>query len=145
MILNHQYLWNSNSLLFDIQKQASGFHIAYTQSKGAVNWIETLRLRSLSLTPLSARYQIGKGIHSGIRFTSDLKWMVTIFNSPSQPPDLWMFDVESGESIQLTHSMPEELSSEEFVMLEEIVYAGMDGVKSRLYYFVQSKRPRPRL
>jgi len=137
-----------------IQKQASGFHICYTQSEGAVNWIEihsitddeTLRLRSSQrtlLTPLSAKYQIGKGIHSGIKFTSDLKQMVTTFSSPSQSPDLWMIDVESGESTQLTNSMPDELSSEEFVMPEEIVYAGTDGVEVPALLFCPKQTPAP--
>ena len=66
-----------------------------------------------------------------------------MFNSPSQPPDLWMIDVESGESIQLTHSMPEELSSEEFVMPEEIVYAGMDGVGVPALLFRPKQTPAP--
>ncbi len=125
---------NSNSLLFDIQKQAAGLHIAYTQSKGIVNWIEI---------DDGKKIQIGKGIHNGIRFTSDMKRMVTIFNSPSQPLDLWMIDVESGESIQLTRSMPEELSSEGFVMPEEIIYTGMDGVEVPALLFRPKQTPAP--
>lgn len=134
----------SNSLLLEKQKQASRIQIAYAQSKGAVNWIETLRLRS---TPLSEEtpknYQVGKGIHNGIRFTSDLKRMVTTFSSPSQPSDLWMMDVESGEAIQLTNSMPEELSHEEFIMPEEIFYEGMDGVQIPALLFRPKKFPAP--
>jgi dipeptidyl aminopeptidase/acylaminoacyl peptidase len=109
----------------------SNLQLAYTQSKGAVNWIETLRLRSASLPigyDVSARkYQIGKGIHSGNRLTSDAKRIVTTFSSPGQPPDLWMIDLESGKSIQLTNSLPKELMDEEFVTPEEIEYPGMDG------------------
>jgi dipeptidyl aminopeptidase/acylaminoacyl peptidase len=115
--------------------------LAYTQSKGAVNWVETLRLRS---APLSAnKYQIGKGIHNGIRLTPDWKRMVTTFSSPSQPPDLWLMDVESGEAIQLTHSMPDRISQDEFVMPEEIVYPGMDGVEVPALLFRPQKIPAP--
>lgn len=121
-------------------------HLAYAQRRGAVNWIETLRLRPTSPSS-STRYQIGKGIHSGIRpalskiegIASDTKRMVTRFSSPSQPPDLWMIDLESGKSIQLTHSLPEELMNEEFVMPEEIKYPGMDGVEVPALLF----RPQP--
>ncbi|MCC6499744.1 MAG: S9 family peptidase [Anaerolineales bacterium] len=118
---------------------------AYAQSKGAVNWIEALRLRGAeSATPLSAKkYQVGKGIHGGIRLTSDMKRMVTTFSSPSQPSDLWMMDVESGEAVQLTHSMPEELSREEFVMPEEIFYEGMDGVRIPALLFRPKQTPAP--
>jgi len=127
--------------------------IAYTQSKGAVNWIETLRLHSLTLAPLPfghevseeqpKKYRIGKGIHYGIRFTSDLKGMVTTFSSPSQPADLWMIDLESSESIQLTNSLPEELANEEFVMPEEIQYKGKDGVEIPALLFRPKETPAP--
>ncbi len=134
----------SNSLLLENRKQATRFQIAYAQSKGAVNWIETLRLRSAPLSEEAPKkYQLGKGFHSGIRFTSDSKRMVTTFSSPSQPSDLWMFDVESGEAIQLTNSMPKNLSREEFVVPEEIFYEGMDRVKISALLFRPEKLPAP--
>jgi len=121
----------------------AGENIAYTQSKGAVNWIELLRLRS---TPLSTkRYQIGKGIHNVTKITSDLKRMVTTFSNPGQPPDLWMIDIESGESIQLTNSLPRELSSAEFIIPEEIEYKGMDGVEVPALLFRAKQTPAPAL
>jgi dipeptidyl aminopeptidase/acylaminoacyl peptidase len=125
----------SNSLLLTTQAQASNIQIAYTHSKGAVNWMEFVG-RAFSLTTTGGletrptgmkKHQVGQGIHSGIRITSDAKRMVTTFSRPSQPPDLWMIDLESGEPIQLTNSLPEELSDEEFVIPEEIEYPGMDG------------------
>jgi len=89
------------------------------------------------------KYRIGRGIHNGIKFTPDRKRMATTFSSPSQPPDLWLMDVESGESIQLTHSMPEELSTREFVMPEEIEYPGMDGASVPALLFRPAKIPAP--
>lgn len=111
---------------------------AYTQSKGAFNWIEILEERSGR-----KKYQIGKGIHNGIKFTSDVKRMVTTFSSPSQPPDLWMMDVESGEAIQLTNSMPEQLSNEKYIMPEEIFYESMDGVQIPALLFRPKQVPAP--
>ena len=130
--------------LSDKSKTNSLYQIAYTQSKGTVNWIETLRLRSAPLSEETPKkYQVGKGIHGGIKFTSDSKRMVTTFSSPSQPSDLWMIDVDSGEAIQLTNSMPEELSREEFIMPEEIFYEGMDGTQIPALLFRPSKTPAP--
>ena len=161
---------------------------AYTQSKGAFNWIELCHAegrslpRSISTTipetltrtatnavwrkcrsqgrdtsreehaglldqglPQSdiTKIQLGKGIHDGIKSTSDLKWMVTTFSSPSQPFDLWMFNVDSVESIQLTKSMPEESSNEEFIMPEEIYYEGMDRVEVPALLFRPKQIPAP--
>jgi dipeptidyl aminopeptidase/acylaminoacyl peptidase len=112
-------------------------HVAYAKSDGAFNSITTL------ITGGWRKYQIGKGIHSGIRFTSDLKRMVTTFSSPSQPVDLWMINVESGEYIQLTNSLPEELSNQEFVMPEEIQYKGMDGKLIPALIFRPKETPAP--
>lgn len=136
--------------------------IAYAQSKGAVNWIEichaeerslrrsistsvseTLRSQQTLLQSDTKKHQVGKGIHSGIRLTSDAKRMATTFSSPSQPSDLWMIDVESGEAIQMTNSMPEKLSREEFVMPEEISYDGMDGVQIPALLFRPKQTPAP--
>ena len=112
-------------------------HVAYTKNDGAINSIYTLEKRSLK------QYQIGPGIHSGLKFTPDLKRMVTTFSSPSQPPDLWMIEVESGESIQLTHSMPGEFASTEFALPEEIEYPGMDGLLVPALLFRPKKTPGP--
>ncbi|HEY5730587.1 MAG TPA: alpha/beta fold hydrolase [Anaerolineales bacterium] len=123
-----------------------GGNIAYSQSKGAFNWIESVGpASSLTNEEIDGRktYQIGKGIHGGISFTSDLKRMVTTFSSPSQPPDLWTIDVESGESIQLTNSLPEDLSKEGFVIPEEIHYEGMDGVEVPALLFRPQQTPAP--
>jgi len=112
-------------------------HVAFTKNNGAFNSIYSLAKEGWKT------YPIGKGIHNGIKFTSDLKRMVTIFSSSSQPPDLWMIDVESGKSIQLTHSMPKELFTEEFVMPDEIVYEGMDGVEVPALLFRPKETPAP--
>ncbi len=120
------------------KKTVPHYRIAYAQSRGAINWVELLGDEGGR-----KKYQVGKGIHSGIKFTSDSKRMVTTFSSPSQPSDLWILDVESGEAIQMTNSMPEELSREEFVMPEEIFYEGMDGVQISALLFRPKQPPAP--
>jgi dipeptidyl aminopeptidase/acylaminoacyl peptidase len=126
--------------------ETSNLQLAYTHSKGATNWIEVCKISQSRKTLLrndSKKYRIGQGIHNGIRLTSDAKRMVTTFSSPGQPPDLWMIDLESGESIQLTKSLPEELSKAEFVMPEEIQYEGMDGVPVPALLFRPKQFPAP--
>ncbi len=120
------------------KNQVSSTLVAYTQSQGAFNWIEILDAKSER-----TKYQVGKGIHDGIKFTSNMKRIVCVFNSPSQPPDLWMIDVESGISTQLTNSMPGELSNEEFILPGEIYYDGMDGVQVPALLFRPKQTPAP--
>lgn len=114
------------------------YRIAYAQSKGAVNWIEILGEEGGR-----KKYQVGKGIHSRIRLTSDTKRMVITFSSPSQPSDLWMIDIESGKVIQFTNSIPKEIPLGEFVMPEEIFYEGMDGVQIPALLFRPKQLPAP--
>ena len=113
-------------------------NIAYIQSKGAINWIELLGKDNNK-----KKYQIGKGIHNGIKLTSDLKRMVTAFSSPSQPADLWMIDVESGTSIQLTNSLSKELSDGDFVTPEEIQYKDIDGIEIPALLYRPQRTPAP--
>lgn len=114
------------------------YQFAYIQSKGALNWIELLGAEDER-----KKLQVGKGIHEGVKFTSDAKRLVCIFNSPSQPPDLWMIEIESGKSIQLTHSLPEELQNADFVMPEEVHYEGMDGKQVPALLFRSKQVPAP--
>ncbi len=116
------------------------YQVAYLQSKGIFNWIEILDAEGKR-----KRFQIGKGLHNGIRFTSDKKRLVTTFSSPYQPSDLWMMEMECGEFIQITHSMQEELSKEEFALAEEIEYPGMDGVQVPALLFRPKQVPAPAL
>ena len=117
---------------------SSLLQIAYTQSKGAGNWIEIL-----TADDSRKKYRVGKGIHDGIKFTSDMKRIVTTFSSPTKPTDLWMIDIEQGISIQLTNSMPENLLNEEFVLPEEIYYEGMDGIQVPALLFRPEQVPAP--
>ncbi len=118
--------------------QCSSPQIAYTQSQGAFNWIEIL-----DEGDERKKYQVGKGIHDGIKFASDLKRMVCTFSSVNRPPDLWMMNVEAGTSFQLTNSMPGELSGEGFIMPEEIYYEGMDGAQVPALLFRPGQTPAP--
>jgi dipeptidyl aminopeptidase/acylaminoacyl peptidase len=117
---------------------SSLLQIAYTQSKGAVNWIELL-----TADDSPKKYHVGKGIHAGIKFTSDGKQMFCTFNGPIQPPDLWMIHMEQGTSGQLTNSMPKNLLNEEFVLPEEIYYEGMDGTQIPALLFRPKQTPAP--
>jgi dipeptidyl aminopeptidase/acylaminoacyl peptidase len=69
--------------------------------------------------------------------------MVCTFDSPSQPRDLWMIDVEQGTSIQLTKSMPDEFSNQKFILPDEIYYDGMDGVQVPALLFRPKQIPAP--
>jgi dipeptidyl aminopeptidase/acylaminoacyl peptidase len=115
--------------------------LAYLQSKGAINWIEVSGVPGLQADRV--RYQIGKGLHSGIRFTSDATRMVTTFSSPSQPADLWMVDLASGRWVQLTVSLPQELRAGEFVTPEEIEYSAMDGTPVPALLYRPRQTPAP--
>ena len=112
--------------------------VAYTQGKGVFNWIEMLK-------PDGTRknYEVEKGIHQGIKFTSDGEKIICTFNSPAKAPDLWMLDLEQGSPAQLTNSMPDELSGEVFILPEEIYYEGMDGTQIPALLFRAKAIPAP--
>lgn len=144
-LFSKEITWKTNSegdsqspTFIPKRNPSSLLQIAYTQSKGAGNWIEIL-----TADDSRKKYRVGKGIHDGIKFTSGMKRIVTTFSSPTKPTDLWMIDVEQGTSIQLTNSMAENLLNEEFVLPEEIYYEGMDGIQVPALLFRPEQVPAP--
>lgn len=71
------------------------------------------------------RYPVSAGIHSNPRFSPKGE-ILLLFESPSQPPDLWKLNLD-GTFEQLTNSMPGEYRAAKFVSPEEILYDN-DGV-----------------
>ena len=53
--------------------------------------------------------------------------MVCIYESPSQPPDLWRLCLEDGSFVQLTNSLPAELHNTRFIQPEEVRYPSDEG------------------
>jgi dipeptidyl aminopeptidase/acylaminoacyl peptidase len=114
------------------------FQVAYTKSRGAINWMETPGEEEARKT-----FQVGRGIHNGMKATPDCKQLLTIFSSPSQPPDLWSIDLKTGQATQLTNSLPVELAKAEFAMPEEIEYPGLDDVPVPALLFRPKQTPSP--
>jgi dipeptidyl aminopeptidase/acylaminoacyl peptidase len=101
----------------------NGKNMVFVRSRGIVTWLE---LRGTN-RPFK-RIEAGDGIHTHPVFTPDGKWVVFVFDSPSQPPDLWSLDLSSGKCHQLTYSLPAEFAEVNFEEPHEIRYTGMDGV-----------------
>ena len=118
----------------------NGKLMTFIRSRGILTWLE---LRGTGRQ--AKRIEAGDGIHAKPKFTPDGKQVIFIFESPSQPPDLWSLDVVSGKCRQLTHSLPEELAPAQFSSPREIRYTGMDGVSIPALLFLPPsvKRPAP--
>jgi dipeptidyl aminopeptidase/acylaminoacyl peptidase len=118
-------IWLTEGIAEDIYPSYSptGKHLVFVRSRGIATWLE------LRITGKKAkRLEAGEGIHNEPVFTPDGKHVIFIFNSPSQPPDLWSLNIESGAFRQLTKSLPDELADATFATPREIRYTGMDGV-----------------
>jgi dipeptidyl aminopeptidase/acylaminoacyl peptidase len=109
-------------------------------SQGAHTWLTLIDLQGQS-----SSLRVGDGLHSLPRFTPDGQGLVCVFDSPCQSPDLWLLSLPEGSARQLTCSMPDDLTPEQFVMPEEIHYPGQDGVMvpALLYRLPGVSRPAP--
>lgn len=92
-------------------------------NQGADSWLSTIDLYGDIVT-----HRVGRGLHSLAKFTPDGQSLVCVFDSPCQPPDLWWISLQDGSKRQLTHSLPDDMMPEHFVMPDEILYPGLDGV-----------------
>lgn len=100
-----------------------GQDLAAVISQGADTWLSLIDIQGQT-----SSCRVGRGLHSLPRFTPDGQGLVCIFDSPCQPPDLWLLSLPDGTARQLTCSLPDDLLTEQFVMPEEISYPGQDGV-----------------
>jgi dipeptidyl aminopeptidase/acylaminoacyl peptidase len=100
-----------------------GQHLAAVVSQGADTWLSLIDIQGQT-----SSCRVGRGLHSLPKFTTDGQGLVCIFDSPCQPPDLWLLSLPDGTARQLTCSLPDDLLPEQFVMPEEISYPGQDGV-----------------
>jgi len=99
-----------------------GKTLAYIRASGATDQVVIHPMDGQS-----ASFQVDAGAHSKPRFTPDGRRVIILFNNPRFPPDLWELTLASGELVQLTHSLPDEMEEESFILPQEIMYPGLDG------------------
>lgn len=72
------------------------------------------------------QFRVAAGVHYHPQFTPNGA-ILFVFESPQQPPDLWMLNTD-GKFKQLTNSLPAGLSSAEFIPPIEVSYES-DGIR----------------
>jgi dipeptidyl aminopeptidase/acylaminoacyl peptidase len=117
--------WLTEGIAEDLYPDYSpnGRNLVFVRSRGILTWLE---LRGTGKQPKHA--EAGDGIHTHPVFTPDGKQVIFLFESPSQPPDLWSLEFSGRKCHQLTNSLPAELAEAHFEHPQEIRYTGMDGV-----------------
>jgi len=73
-------------------------------------------------------FQIEPGVIYEPIFTPDGKSILFVFDNPRHPCDLWKLDSKTGEFQQLTFSLPDHFSKEDFGMPRQVDYPSLDGV-----------------
>jgi dipeptidyl aminopeptidase/acylaminoacyl peptidase len=100
-----------------------GSRLGWVHSQGATTSIQ-VKERNGAIR----QYKVGEGVHHHPQFTRDGECLIFIFESPSQPADLWRLNFSDGSFDQLTYSLPEELRIVEIIQPEEVWYPSDDGV-----------------
>jgi dipeptidyl aminopeptidase/acylaminoacyl peptidase len=100
-----------------------GMNLVYVAANGAETWLELWREGN----PPLRMQQMEPGLHFSPTFTPDGDSIVFIFNNPSHPDDLWEISFRERNLRQLTQSMPLSLQKANFIIPDEVIFAGMDG------------------
>jgi dipeptidyl aminopeptidase/acylaminoacyl peptidase len=116
-----------------------GNRLACVVSKGPVSALCVLDRQSGK----PRTYRPALGVCHAPKFSTDGAQLYFIFENPSMPPDLWRLDLETGTFEQLTHSLPPELQTENFVMPRQVRYPSMDGVLVPALLFRPPDLPAP--
>lgn len=106
------------------QFSPDGRQVVYVLSRGADSYLAMLDI----VTGVASTYQIEAGVVYEPTFTPDGKKILFVFDNPRHPCDLWQFTLESHEFTQLTFSLPQGLSADDFCLPQQIEYPSLDGV-----------------
>ncbi|MBL8061443.1 MAG: S9 family peptidase [Anaerolineales bacterium] len=68
--------------------------------------------------------KVGEGVHAHPQIMAD--GVIIVYEDVNHPSDLWKINFDSGQAVQLTRSLDEELN---FPKPEEVWYPGIDGVQ----------------
>jgi dipeptidyl aminopeptidase/acylaminoacyl peptidase len=102
---------------------ADGRRLAYVAGDGPVSSVAVLDLT----TGATRTYRVGTGVHYAPRFTPGGEHLLTLFENPQHPPDLWHLRLRDGSFRQLTHSLASDPGALPLVMPETVRYPGLDG------------------
>jgi dipeptidyl aminopeptidase/acylaminoacyl peptidase len=100
-----------------------GQQLAYIHHHHGGTILETCSLAERKITS----YQWEGGFHHLPRFTPDSRKIISIFESPERPPDLWSLTIKTGYLHQLTNSLPKDIRTGDFFNVSHIHYPGFDG------------------
>jgi len=70
----------------------------------------------------------GPGTDSCAAWSPDGRFIAFVHCGPYESPDIWVVDPTSGERRQISHSMPETLTSEKITLPTHITYPSEDGL-----------------
>ncbi len=101
-----------------------GERLAYLLAKGPQNWLAVEPLKDGA----PATFQVEPGVHHAPRFSASGDGLLSLFESPRRPPDLWRLSFQEGAFQQLTRSLPDNIDRGAFTDPVEVLYPGLDGV-----------------
>lgn len=76
-----------------------------------------------------------KGVVGGLEFSADGKKLAFVFNSPTHPTDIWIYDLPTEKLTQVTKSSTSGIPRSSFVEPELIKYKTFDGREISAWYY----------
>ncbi len=107
------------------QYSADGKLIVYVLSDGPDSHLAVQTLDQSDV----ATFQIEAGVIYEPTFTPNGEHILFIFDNPRHPCDLWELTLASGQFRQLTDSLPETMSKDDFGLPLQVEYPSLDGAK----------------
>lgn len=100
-----------------------GKYIVYVLSYGPDCLLAVQPINQSAVTT----FRIEAGVIYEPTYTPDGEHILFVFDNPRHPCDLWELHIPTGKFRQLTFSLPEELSKDNFNVPKQVYYPSLDG------------------
>lgn len=107
-------------------------YLVWTVNRNGSNAPKIMNIKTGKVMKL----KLPKGNYSSLKFSSDKRKLVFISDNPLNPADIYVYDLKTHKSKQITHSLVGGINKSAFTKPKDVFYESFDGLKIHALMYV---------